>query len=174
MPGAEGIGALAVATAAAMPRRASVRLSPICDCNELSWDWTPELKLESWLTLTASVGLMPAATLVSRRSLPAVPNDTVLANVASEPEPIATEFAASAWLFGPRAVDSEPVATAPSPKAAPPLAAEAAAPIATEPVAVAPVPIAIALTPVAPALPTAMAPAAVEPTAVAFVGLSDL
>src|SRR5258708_24529150 len=79
LPGAEGIGALAVATAAAMPRRASVRLSPICDCNELSWDWTPELKLESWLTLTASVGLMPAATLVTRRSLPAVPDDTVLA-----------------------------------------------------------------------------------------------
>jgi hypothetical protein len=35
LPGAEGIGALAVATAAAMPRRASVRLSPICDCKDL-------------------------------------------------------------------------------------------------------------------------------------------
>ena len=36
---------------------------------------------------------MPAATLVSRRSLPAVPNDTVLARLAIEPAPIATEFA---------------------------------------------------------------------------------
>jgi hypothetical protein len=38
-----------------------------------------------------------------------------------------------------------PVATAPSPKAAPPLAVLAAAPVATKPVAVAPLPMAIAM-----------------------------
>src|SRR6266700_6841095 len=109
LPGAEGIGALAVATAAAMPRRASMRLAPTCPCKELIWDWKFALKLESWLTLTASVGLMPAATLVSRRSLPGVPNDTVLDSVATEPDPIATEFAASAWLFCPIAMPLAPV-----------------------------------------------------------------
>jgi hypothetical protein len=34
--------------------------------------------------LTASVGLMPAATLVMRRSLPGAPTDTVLATFAIE------------------------------------------------------------------------------------------
>jgi hypothetical protein len=46
--------------------------------------------------LTASVWLTPAATLVRRRSVPAEPNETVLATVLVEPEPIATELAAVA------------------------------------------------------------------------------
>ena len=49
-----------------------------------------------------------------------------------------------------------PVATAASPNAAPPFAAEDAAPIAIEPVATAPVPMAIEFVPVACAVPTAM------------------
>ena len=104
LPGAEGIGALAVATAAAIPRRASIRLSPTCACNELSWDWKPALSPAIWLILTASVGLIPAATLVSRRSLPGVPNEAVSASVATEPAPITTEFAASACAPAPNAV----------------------------------------------------------------------
>eukprot|EP01035_Chromulina_nebulosa_P038469 gene38469-biopygen25563 len=47
-------------------------------------------------TLTASVWLTPAATLVSRRSLPAEPNDAVLGALATEREPIATELDAVA------------------------------------------------------------------------------
>src|SRR3982751_884876 len=96
LPGAEGIGALAVATAAAMPRRASVRLSPICDCSAVTCDWKPAERLESWAILTATVGRPRGATWVSRRPLPGVPNDPVLESDATAPEPIATELAASA------------------------------------------------------------------------------
>ena len=45
--------------------------------------------------------------------------------------------------FGPIAADSDPVALAPSPNAAPPLLADAAAPTATNPVATALVPMAM-------------------------------
>ena len=101
LPGAEGVATLASAAVAAIPRRDSLRLLVICPCNPVIWDWKPDVRPESWLTLTASVGLTPAATLVSRRSLPGVPNDTVLASVATEPEPIATELAKPAVEFGP-------------------------------------------------------------------------
>lgn len=40
--------------------------------------------VDSWLTLTASVGAPPAATLVSLRSLPLAPTDTSPAGVAPE------------------------------------------------------------------------------------------
>ncbi|KWC48838.1 hypothetical protein WL52_14370 [Burkholderia ubonensis] len=52
----------------------------------------PDTALFSWPTLTASVALTPAATLVILRSLPAEPTDTVLASDATEPAPSATEF----------------------------------------------------------------------------------
>src|SRR6185436_12326129 len=134
----------------------------------------PETVDCNWPTLTASVWLMPAATLVRRRSLPAEPNDTVLATVLVEPEPIATEVAAVAEALVPSAAALLPVATAPSPKAAPPFEAVAAAPTATDPVATAPVPMAIALVPVDDALrPTAIDPdcvaCALPPSAMASV-----
>jgi hypothetical protein len=57
----------------------------------------------------ASVWLMPAATLVRRRSLPPEQNDMVLATVLVEPQPIATEFEAMA----PTAIDPEATASVP-------------------------------------------------------------
>ena len=102
---------------------------------------------------------MPAATLVSRRSLPAEPNDTVFGALAIEPEPIATEFAAVALASVRTPRSSRRSHTAPSPNAAPPFEAVAWRRPPIEPVAVAPVPIAIALTPVDDALkPIAIAP----------------
>src|SRR5262245_21936378 len=44
-PGIDGIGALGVATAAAMPRRASRLLSLICACSPLICDWKAALML---------------------------------------------------------------------------------------------------------------------------------
>ena len=55
----------------------------------------------TWPRLTASVGLTPGATLVKRRSLPGVPNDTVFGAVATDPAPIATELFAPAWTCAP-------------------------------------------------------------------------
>ncbi|KGC31909.1 hypothetical protein DP42_1910 [Burkholderia pseudomallei] len=52
----------------------------------------PDTALFNWPTLTASVALTPAATLVILRSLPAEPTDTVLSSDATEPVPSATEF----------------------------------------------------------------------------------
>ena len=85
-------GADAIAVAAAMPPRSS-------DCTDLI-ELDRALKaLFSWLTLTASVPAVPAATLViCRRSL-AVPTDTVLARFAIDPLPNATEFGALAMLL---------------------------------------------------------------------------
>ena len=105
--------------------------------------------LESWLTFTASVGLIPAATFVMRRSLPGAPTDTVLGALATEPEPRATEFDAVADAPVPNAAELVPLATVLSPNAAPPFDANAPEPTATEPVAIALVPMAIEFTPVA-------------------------
>lgn len=66
----------------------------------------------NWLTLTASVGLTPAATFVKRRSVPGAPNETVFGALAIDPAPIATEFAAFACAPLPSA---NPVATADDP-----------------------------------------------------------
>src|SRR5262249_46421504 len=74
-------------------------------------------RLESWLTLTASVGLMPAGRLVMRRSLPGEPTDTVFAKLATEPLPRATELGAVAEAPAPRAKDPVPLALAPAPRA---------------------------------------------------------
>src|SRR5258707_10746979 len=109
----------------------------ICDCSPPICDWKPAATLESWPTLTASVWLMPGATLVMRRSPPGAPTDTVLATLATEPAPSATEFGALATALGPSAAESDPVALAPSPNAAPPLLANAPVPTATDPVATA-------------------------------------
>lgn len=162
-PAAEGIDAGVIAIAEAMPRRASRWLSVISVCKPAICDWKPDTVDCNCPTLTASVALMPAATLVRRRSLPADPNDTVLATVLVEPEPIATAFAAVTVALVPSAAELVPVATAPSPNAALPFEAMAPAPTATEPVATAPVPIAIALTPVE----DAFSPMASEPDWVA-------
>src|SRR3954468_14831414 len=98
--------------------------------------------------LTASVGLMPAATLVTRRSLPADPTETVLAKLATEPVPIAVAFEAVALAFVPSAAGFAPVPPAPPPGPAPRLDALACAPTAIEPVANAPGPTAMDLVPV--------------------------
>ena len=63
--------------------------------------------------MTASVlpaASVPAATLTIWRSLPAAPTETVLATLATEPVPIATEFDALALAPWPIAV--APVAPA--------------------------------------------------------------
>ncbi|AYZ95869.1 hypothetical protein DB771_09600 [Burkholderia sp. AU29985] len=106
-------------------------------------------------TFTPSVGLMPGATFVRRRSLPADPIDTVFGSSAIEPLPSATEFGAlatapwpSAVAPAPDAADFAPIAVAPTAAAAAPLPSA----IALAPAAVAFVPIATALTPVAPSL----------------------
>ncbi|AQQ44317.1 hypothetical protein A8E81_32425 [Burkholderia cenocepacia] len=54
----------------------------------------PPIARSSCPLLTASVLLMPSATLTSRRSWPSEPNDTVLASVAFDPLPSATELVA--------------------------------------------------------------------------------
>ena len=59
-------------------------------------------------TLTASVGLIPAATLVMRRSAPADPTETVLGALAMEPAPRATEFAELAATVAPAPRATEP------------------------------------------------------------------
>jgi hypothetical protein len=53
--------------------------------------------------LVASVPPVAAATLTMRRSAPAAPIETVLAILASEPAPSATEFVALAVVLEPRA-----------------------------------------------------------------------
>ncbi|GAC1321606.1 MAG: hypothetical protein NVSMB28_13480 [Collimonas sp.] len=66
----------------------------------------------NWLTLTASVFLVPAATLIIRRSLPTEPTDTTLLNPPSvEPAPSTTEFRPVAFAFAPIATEREPAAT---------------------------------------------------------------
>jgi hypothetical protein len=62
----------------------------------------------NWLTLTASVGLTPGATLVMRRSDPDAPTETVLAWLATEPAPSATEFGAEALALFPKATLASP------------------------------------------------------------------
>ena len=54
--------------------------------------------------------LVPAATLVMRRSLPTAPTDTVLARSATEPWPNATELSALALAPAPSAVALLPLA----------------------------------------------------------------
>jgi hypothetical protein len=107
-PGVSTTGMLLIAAAAAIPRRARLSTSSICVCSPPICDWKLAERLEarplSWLTLTASVGLMPAATLVSRRSLPGEPNEAVFGALATEPAPMATEFVAVACAPWPRAV----------------------------------------------------------------------
>src|SRR4051812_41595486 len=68
LPGAEGIGALAVATAAAMPRRASVRLAPTCDCraarlpcSDATLPWRPAMSG----ALKFDAARLPAASVVT-------------------------------------------------------------------------------------------------------------
>jgi len=66
----------------------------------------------SWLTLTASVFCVPAATLTIRRSAPTEPTDTTLLNPPSvEPAPSATEFKPVAFAFAPIATERVPAAT---------------------------------------------------------------
>src|SRR5712691_1773938 len=156
LPGADGMKPGASAATAARPRRASWRLVSIWVCSPVICEPMPAAMLLSWPMVAASVGLTPAATLVMRRSLPGEPTETVLAALATEPEPMATEPAAVAEAVGPSAVAFVPEAMAPSPKAAPPLLACAPAPIAIEltplaaelrPTAIAPVCVACALSP---------------------------
>ncbi len=71
---------------------------------------------------TPSVGFTPGATFVRRRSLPAEPSDTVLASLATEPEPSATEFGADAVAFWPSATLPTPVPSAFAPITVAPLA----------------------------------------------------
>src|SRR5215831_20476431 len=111
----------------------------ICDCSPPICDWKPADRLLSWLTLTASVGLMPAATLVRRRSLPGDPNETVFGALASDPAPMATEFAASAEALAPSATADAPLAVAAMPPA------NARAPLAVEPWPIAVAPVALAM-----------------------------
>jgi hypothetical protein len=66
----------------------------------------------SWLTLTASVFCVPAATLIIRRSPPTEPTDTTLLNPPSvEPAPSTTEFRPVAFAFAPIATERVPAAT---------------------------------------------------------------
>src|SRR5581483_4440510 len=65
-PGAEGIGALAVATAAAMPRRASVVRSPSCDCSDVTCD----CRLARLAGLKLEVARLPAASVVTKETGP--------------------------------------------------------------------------------------------------------
>ena len=57
----------------------------------------------NWLMLTASVGFIPGATLVMRRSDPGAPTETVLGSFATEREPSATESRAEALAVSPKA-----------------------------------------------------------------------
>ena len=66
-------------------------------------------------TLAASVGAVPVATLVTRRSLPALPTDTVFAWLATEPWPIATELSAVTDAPAPIAVPDAAVTLLPAP-----------------------------------------------------------
>ncbi|SFD35634.1 hypothetical protein SAMN04515619_1447 [Collimonas sp. OK412] len=75
--------------------------SPIWFCMSRSWD-----------TFTASVRLIPGATFVMRRSLPAAPTETVLAWSAIEYAPNATERFARACAPAPSATASLPEASA--------------------------------------------------------------
>src|SRR3546814_12979757 len=68
-------------------------------------------------TLAASVSAVPAATLVIRRSLPALPTDTVLAWLATDPCPRATALFAVTELPWPIAVPEAAATLAPSPLA---------------------------------------------------------
>src|ERR1700684_2963499 len=65
-----------------------------------------------WPRFTASVGAVPFATFVIRRSLPCEPTDTVFATSATEPEPIATELSPLACAPPPTATALLPVAAA--------------------------------------------------------------
>src|SRR5690606_16312982 len=75
--------------------------------------------------LTASVASVPAATLVTWRSLPVLPTETVLARSATEPWPSATELSPDAVAPRPIAVAPAPLATAPWPTTAAGLASAA-------------------------------------------------
>src|SRR3546814_18483797 len=66
---------------------------------------------------TASVSSVPAATLVTWRSLPAPPTDTLLSRSAIEPAPQATLFRPSALEPAPSAVAPSAVAHPRSPRA---------------------------------------------------------
>src|SRR2546427_468597 len=66
----------------------------------------------SWPLLTASVAVVPAATLVTWRSLPSLPPDTVLARTATDPRPSPTGFAAVALRARPMARRAAAVAPA--------------------------------------------------------------
>src|SRR5262249_15791917 len=128
--GTAGTPPAAIDTATPSRNRRSTLL--ICDCSPPICDWKPADRLLSWLTLTASVGSMPAATLVRRRSLPGDPNETVFGALASDPAPMATEFAASAQALAPRPPAHAPPADAPLAVAAMP-PAKALAPLAVVP-----------------------------------------
>ena len=79
MPGREGIAAEVVATAPAMPRLASVCTSLNCMIVAASDAYIP---LERFVSLLSELGL---------------PKLTVLAELATDPEPKATELCANAW-----------------------------------------------------------------------------
>jgi hypothetical protein len=76
----------------------------------------------NWPKLTASVGFVPAATLVILRSLPVEPTDTIFSPTATEPAPSATEFLPLAVARLPSAVALSPDASACAPNAAAPCA----------------------------------------------------
>src|SRR5215813_13584275 len=139
--GTAGTPPAAIATAT--PSRNLRLFSLIWDCSPPICDWKLAERLLSWLTLTASVGLMPAATLVMRRSLPGAPTDTVFARLAIEPLPSATELGAVADAPAPSARDPAPLALLPNPRAVDPTPdAVDVCPIAVDcvPLASAPVP----------------------------------
>jgi hypothetical protein len=136
-----------------MPARASVWLVLIWFCSPLV---NPLAKLLSWATLTASVGSMPVATLVSRRSL--TPSTVALWPTATALAAVALAELPTAVAEDTLAVQLVQVALEKSPKAEPPFEAEAVLPTAIDPVAIAPVPIAMEFNPVACApLPIAIA-----------------
>jgi hypothetical protein len=112
----DGITAPDIAKLIAMPEYATRDTSRSCE------------------TFTASVGLMPGATFVIRRSAPGEPTETVFAWSATEWAPSATELFAVACALAPIATESFPAASELSPMA---VAGSAIAcawlPIATEP-----------------------------------------
>src|ERR1700724_2603785 len=92
---------------ATAPAATAVELSPVASGGGKSLELLPVKMLEindrTCVTFVASVPLMPAATLVMRRSLPRAPIETVLSAFTPEPAPTAPELVLLATARSPRA-----------------------------------------------------------------------
>ncbi len=99
---------------ATAPAATAVELSPVASGGGKSLELLPVKMLEindrTCVRFVPSVPLMPAATLVMRRSLPGAPIETVLAAFATEPAPSATELVLLATARSPRATLERPLA----------------------------------------------------------------